>query len=252
MKSDFSYPEFVARFYDTIYHQIRTGTDNEFYLKKISEAKGKALEIGVGTGRLFMDALNNGADIYGIDISPSMIDVLKKKISPDLHHRIKVDDACTFSFPFKFDLIMAPFRVWSHITKVEDQLIALNNVYENLSDDGIFIFDLYVPDPKMIQEGLHEITDFEGEYELGKKIKRIVSAYPDLVNQITDVHFTFVWDEDDGEKSASWNFPMRFYFRYEIEHLIARSKLQLVNIFGDFDEHQLKSGDKEFIIVCKK
>ena len=46
------YPEYFARFYDLIYHQIRDGVDNIFYLGKIKNTKGKVLEVGTGTGRL--------------------------------------------------------------------------------------------------------------------------------------------------------------------------------------------------------
>jgi hypothetical protein len=51
------YPEFVARFYDTVYTQVRDGVDNDFYLRAIAAARGPVLEIGVGTGRLFTEAL---------------------------------------------------------------------------------------------------------------------------------------------------------------------------------------------------
>jgi hypothetical protein len=58
------YPQNYARFYDLIYHQLRDGVDNDFFHNQISQVKGKILETGVGTGRFFVDALNQGADIY--------------------------------------------------------------------------------------------------------------------------------------------------------------------------------------------
>ena len=42
------------------------------------------------------------------------------------------------------------------------------------------------------------------------------------------------------------------FFRYEIEHLIHRSKLQLIEIYGDFTEHKLNRQSKDFIVVCKR
>ena len=66
-----SYPEPFARFYDVIYSHLRT-VDRDFFLWAIRETRGPVLEIGVGTGRLFLDAINAGADIYGIDISLTM------------------------------------------------------------------------------------------------------------------------------------------------------------------------------------
>ncbi len=46
--------------------------------------------------------------------------------------------------------------------------------------------------------------------------------------------------------------PFRFYFRYELEHLIKRSKLTLEKIWGDFEEGDLTGDSKEFIVVCRK
>lgn len=76
MSTDYP-PDFVVRFYDLIYKKVRTGIDLDYYMKKILETDGPVLELGVGTGRIFMKALEKGADIYGIDISPSMVEKLK-------------------------------------------------------------------------------------------------------------------------------------------------------------------------------
>ena len=77
----FEYPDYFARFYDLIYHKLRGGVDNQYFLDQIKQTKGKILEVGVGTGRFFIDALTRDADIYGFDISSSMIDVLKTKLN---------------------------------------------------------------------------------------------------------------------------------------------------------------------------
>ena len=82
----------------------------------------------------------------------------------------------------KFDLIISPLRVFSHMVSVEDQLKFLNNVYEHLNEGATFIFDLFVPDPKMISAGMSEHIDFEGEYKPGKKLRRITSFAPDFIH----------------------------------------------------------------------
>src|SRR5882672_6769703 len=108
------YPEYVARFYDVVYAHVRT-TDHEFYKKKIAEARGPVLEIGVGTGRFFLEALHSGADIYGIDANLSMLEVLKNQLDSTHLFRVSNQTAETFSLDKKFDLIIAPFRVFAHL-----------------------------------------------------------------------------------------------------------------------------------------
>jgi len=246
------YPEYFARFYDVIYHKVRDGVDNKFYLEKIKNTKGKILEVGTGTGRLLIEALQNGADIYGIDISPAMIDILKAKLSTEQKSRISLQNIVDFRTNTKFDLIIAPFRVFMHLTEKDDQMNALNNVYRNLRTGGKFIFDVFIPDLKPLITGLENVVDFEGEFEHGNIIKRTTSTKPDLINQIINITFRMEWNEGNSNYHSEWNTPLRYFFRFELEHLIERSKFKTYRINGDFSGNDLSNNSKEFIIVCQK
>ncbi len=250
--SGMQYPEFIARFYDLIYHQVRDGVDNTFYLDAVRMTKGKTLEIGVGTGRLFTEALNNGADIYGIDISPAMIKVLNSKLGNKQQERVSLQNIIDFKSENKFDLIIAPFRVFMHLISKEDQLKALNNVCSHLNSGGKFIFDLFVPDLKMLITGMDNVTDFDGEYEPGCRVKRIVSTKPDIINQVINVTFRCEWNDANSNYSSEWKTPMRFLFRFELEHLLERSNFGKYNISGDFKGSPLNPDSKEFIVLCQK
>lgn len=252
MSQNAEYPDFFARFYDVIYDHVRSNADSDYFLKKILEANGPVMEVGVGTGRFFTEALKKGADIYGIDISPSMIEILKKKLPTKEHHRIAVQNLCTLDLQKSFDLIIAPFRVFMHLITIEEQFQALDTVYHHLKPGGTLIFDLFVPNLKMLLEGMDNVKDFEGEYQAGKKLVRYSSmqAYP--INQISYVTFKLVWEEGGKEMSKDWNTVLRYFFRYELEHLINQSKLKLEKIYGDFAENDLNKDSKEFIVVCSK
>lgn len=246
------YPEKFARFYDLIYHQQRDGVDNEYFQNEIRRIKGKVLEVGVGTGRLFINALDHGADIFGIDISQTMLDVLTSKLSEEQNKRISLQNIIDFSFDFKFDLIIAPFRVMMHLSEKEDQIDAINNVFKHLNQGGRFIFDVFVPDLSQLINGIDNYTDFEGEYEKGRMIKRTVTTNPDLINQIIDVHFRLEWEEDKEVLTDDWNIKLRYFFRYELEHLIERTKFNRYKILGDYQGNELNKESKEFIMVCFK
>jgi SAM-dependent methyltransferase len=250
MSSDYTYPEFFARFYDVIYDHIRNETDHDYFMNKILSAKGPVLEVGVGTGRFFKEALDKGADIYGIDFSPAMIEVLKNKLPLQEHFRVEVKDICEMKSKRKYKLIVAPFRVFMHLLTLENQLKALDNIYDHLTPGGTFIFDLFVPNLKMIAEGVENMNDFTGEYEPGKKLQRFTTMHADPVNQISHVTFRFVWQEDGKEHTQTWNTDLRFFFRYELQHLLALSKFTDYKLYGDFPEHELTKDSKEFLVVC--
>jgi SAM-dependent methyltransferase len=246
------YPDFFARFYDLIYHQMRDGVDNRFYLDRIGETKGRILEIGSGTGRLLTEALSEGADIYGIDISPAMLGVLRSKISIEQQARISLQNMISFRFGHKFDLIIAPFRVFMHLTDKSDQLKALEHVFKNLNPGGRFIFDAFIPNLQMLLTGLDNVKDFEGEYEPGKSVKRIVSTWPDLLNQIINMTFTIEWHDGRKEYKKAWNSSLHYFFRFELEHLIERSPFSSYSILGDFEGNELNADSMEFVAICRK
>ena len=251
MRNEDPYPEFIARFNDVIYAHLRT-VDRDYFLNEILATKAPVLEVGVGTGRFFIDALSQGADIYGIDVSAAMLDQLKEKLDQAHHHRVFHQDARSLNLNKRFDLVVAPFRVFSHLIDVDDQIQALNSIHDHLNPGGRFIFDLYVPDLKILQNGINNETDFDGEYAPGKKLKRVVSAKADLVSQTNKVTMTLTWDEEGGQKTSSWQLLMRFFFRYELELLVARSKLKLEHIYGDYEGHELSSESRDFIVVCRR
>jgi SAM-dependent methyltransferase len=246
------YPDFFARFYDLIYHQVRDGVDNKFYLDKIKKAEGKILEIGVGTGRLFVQALQNGADVYGIDISPSMIDIVTAKLNKTQQKRIGQKNIVDFKFNKKFNLILAPFRVFMHLLEKDDQIKALNNVYDHLTPGGEFVFDVFIPDLNLLINGMNNLTDFDGEYEPGLRVKRTVTSKPDLLNQILNITFRLEWNEKKVKFQREWKTSLRYFFRYELEYLIERSQFPKYKILGDFEGNELNRDSKEFILICKK
>jgi SAM-dependent methyltransferase len=247
------YPDFVARFYDTVYAQVRDGVDNEYYLAKMAGAGGPILEIGSGTGRLLREALRRGLDAWGIDVNASMVERCREQLPAEARERVSVADAVSMRLGRRFALVAAPFRVLSHVAEVEDQLRLLNTVHEHLVPGGTFLFDLYVPNLKLLLEGLPETCDFDGEWSPGRRLRRVVSSAPaDLSRQTNRVRMRFAWDEGDGEHAGEWDFEMRFFFRFEVEHLVARSKLRLEALHGDFAGGPLTAGSRELVAVCRR
>jgi len=251
MDKSFSYADVVIRFYDVVYKDLRT-IDREFYLNMIQDCQGPVLEVGVGTGRLFCTALEQGADIHGLEISPAMLDMLRSKLPEKEHHRLHPGDIREYNTGQKFQLVIAPFRVFSHLHEIEDQLAALNNIREQLLPGGRLVFDVFVPNPSRINTPVENQLEFEGEWEPGKFLKRFADIEPEYHRQRSKIKFRFEWEEHDKLQKASWEFFMRYYFRYELEHLVERSGLVLEKICGDFKEGALVGDSKDFVVFCRK
>jgi len=252
MSNEYYYNETVTRFYDPVYDKVLSKDGLKFYHEEIMDIKGAVLEAGVGTGRIFVPALQSGADIYGIDYSEMMLRKLKEKISGKDYNRVSHQDMREFSLDKKFKLVISPFRVFQHLLTINDQLKALNRIYEHLEPGGKLIFDVFNPDLKRLTQDADNIPEFNGEYEQGKKLQRFATIRYDNINQILNLTFKFVWDENGSEKTDEFSTPLRYYFRYELENLIARTKFKLEKIYGDFKRNELSNQSKEFVVVCSK
>ncbi len=246
------YPSFFSRFYDVIYQDLRNQVDHQYFLEQIRKCNGKVLEIGVGTGRLFIDAWQQGNDIYGIDISESMLEVLREKLPSSDHYRVSNQNMTDFSFHFKFDLIVAPFRVFMHVLEKENQLLALNHIYRYLKRGGRLIVDAFVPDLYLLLEPLTRFKDFDGEYKSGQQLKRFVSTSPELLRQLIHVTFDLEWQDGESLKKERWQVPLRYFFRYELEHLLDRSEFSSYHIYGDYQGGELDESSSEFLVECHR
>lgn len=139
-----------------------------------------------------------------------------------------------------------------HLLETDEQLKAINNVYSHLNKNGRFIFDVFVPDLNHLVNEINNFVDFEGEFGQDQKLKRTVSAKSDLIHQLLQITFLLEWNEGNELKHEEWNFPLRFFFRYELEHLIKRSKFTEYEIKGDYLGNELNQNSREFILICQK
>jgi len=252
MSDEYKYSNIVSRFYDVVYDKILDKSGLKFYLDEISKAKGSVLEIGSGTGRIFVPALKSGADIYGLDLSENMTDELKKKIQPEDYGRIFLGNVTDFSLNRKFSLILAPFRIFSHLVSTDEQINALNRIHHHLTDDGIFIFDVFNPDFNLMTDDRREATDFVGEYKPGLYLKRHTIMEYDKPEQTINITFRFEYEEDSQIKNDECKFPMRYFFRFELLHLLNRCGFSISEFYGDFNKTGLNNNSKEFILKCMK
>jgi ubiquinone/menaquinone biosynthesis C-methylase UbiE len=101
----------------------------------IESSKGKkVLDAGAGTGRISVKLLKAGAtDVTALDISPEMLEVLKKKDG-----RIKTVEGDLEKMPFgdcEFDMIFSSLAL-VHLKKIEP---FLDECYRVLKDNGILV-----------------------------------------------------------------------------------------------------------------
>lgn len=135
--------EEMAELYDLIYGE---DYDLGLFLEEARWANGPVLEVACGTGRVLLHLLSNGIDAVGIDMSGSMLAVLKRKAKAlGLEPDVRIADMRSFHLDRKFRLIIVPCRTFAHMMDDEDRKRALRCFYEHLEDGGKLIIDMINP-----------------------------------------------------------------------------------------------------------
>ncbi len=124
--------------------------DLPLYKRYAANSGTSILEIGAGSGRLTIPLANEGYDVVAVDISPSMLAILKEKLakqSVDVKSRIRVveADVCNLDLGQKFDLIMVPFYTFNYMLTPQIQRRALSRIRSHLNQSGHLILDVFNP-----------------------------------------------------------------------------------------------------------
>jgi SAM-dependent methyltransferase len=229
--------------------------DIEFYAGLCREA-GEALELGCGTGRILIPAARAGCRITGLDQSAGMLGrclVKTEVLPPGIRERITLvqADMTRFHLSRTFPLAIAPFRPIQHLTAVADQLAFLRCVREHLAPSGRLVFDAFNPNLAMLAAPLSpdEVEDTPEQLLPGgrrmRRAYRIARKRP--AEQVNDIEM--IWYLD-GRRTVQC-FPMRYFFRFEVEHLLALTGFEVTALYGAFDGSPFTDGSAEMIFTAR-
>jgi len=140
----------IARFYDTIVEPFNASL-RRYVAKVAGPRKGmRILEVGCGTGtnlELFAEA---GCEVSGVDLSPSMVDLARRKLGDraDLH----LGDAADMPFPDKsFDLVLSFLTL--HEMPPATRAPVMNEIVRVAGGDRNALFIDYFPGPYRFPKG---------------------------------------------------------------------------------------------------
>lgn len=251
----------VAEYYDAtpIY---ANRADIAFYVECACQAAGRVLELGCGTGRVLIPTAAAGCEIIGLDSSEDMLDKCREKLAAQprevqAHVRLVRGDMIRFDLGERFQLVTIPFRGFQHLLKVEDQLTCLESARRHLVPGGRLVFDVFQVDPRRTCDPTftQEVEEFaETLLPDGRRFRRTsrVAAYHrgEQYNEIELIHY--VTHPDGRQERLVDRFDFRYFYPYELEHLLARTGVRVAALYGNFDRSPFRDNSPEMIFVAEK
>jgi SAM-dependent methyltransferase len=250
----------IGVLYDSV-TLYRSRPDVEFYVEEARSAEGKVLELGCGTGRILIPVARLGREITGVDSSPRMLAQCRVRLEgepSEVRNNVALvqADMRDLDIGARFSLIMIPFRPIQHLIAVSDQIATLQAIHRHLEPGGRLVFDVFNPKMEyLIQDRTAERED-TAEVALPdnrtfRRTGRVAAAH--IVDQYSEAELIYyVRGADGATQRLVHGFLMRWYWRYELEHLLARCNFRVKAVFGDFNRSPLTDASPEMIFIAER
>jgi SAM-dependent methyltransferase len=115
-------------------------------------AGGRALELGIGTGRIALPLAARGVPVHGIDLSRAMVARLWAKPGADAIG-VTIGDFATTQLDGSFRVAYLVFNTIMNLTTQDAQVACFRNVATQLEPGGRFVIEVMVPDLRLLPPG---------------------------------------------------------------------------------------------------
>jgi len=216
--------------------------DIPVHLELVRAARGSALEVCCGNGRLLLPTLEAGLACEGLDYDAPMLESLRGRLAArglatPLHHA----DMRDFTLPRRYALIVIPFNSFLHNLTQEDQLATLRCCRTHLEDGGRLAIVAFHPSVAKLQKYAEaEHLMFEHEHA-GRKVRVYDQARDDRIEQVRRVARRVEFLDDRGRtvEERQYDFDLRYAFKPEMELLFrvaGFARWEMRPAFADYRE----------------
>ena len=201
---------------------------------------GRALEFGVGTGRIALPLAEKGVEVHGIDLSKAMLDKLAEKPGGDRIPVTQGDFAVT-SCGGSFSLVYLIFNTIMNLTTQEAQVSCFQNAASHLDPGGSFVIEVMTPALQRIPFGeTNHVFDFRNDH-WG------IDTY-DVVSQTLTSHHMKVRDQQ-AELSST---PFRYVWPSELDLMARIANLKLKARWGGWRKEPFTNTSRYHVSVWEK
>ncbi|MEA2432746.1 MAG: hypothetical protein QOG54_203 [Actinomycetota bacterium] len=201
---------------------------------------GRALELGIGTGRIALPLAQRGVPVHGIELSHAMVARLRSKPGGE-DIDVTIGDFATTTVDERFSVAYLVFNTIMNLTTQAKQVACFRNVAARLEPGGCFVIETSVPDLQKLPPGETVHPFHVSETRLG------LDEY-DVANQgLISHHFRSV----DGRFERT-SIPFRYVWPAELDLMAQLAGMQLRDRWSGWRREPFTSDSNQHVSVWEK
>lgn len=236
-----TYGDAIAGVYDDWYRERLDPAAAVELLAGLAGA-GRALELGIGTGRVALPLAARGVRVSGIEASEEMIARLRAQPGgPAIP--VTVGDFADVDVEGAFALVYVPFSTLFALDSQAEQIRCLANVATHLEPGGHFVMDAFVPDPSRLQ-GKQSVSV---EHIAVDHVMIDVARHDPVAQRIDSSHVVI------GSQGARlYPVMVRYAWPAELDAMALVAGLELQARYGDYDRSPFGAASGRHVSVYRR
>jgi SAM-dependent methyltransferase len=201
---------------------------------------GRALELGIGTGRIALPLAQRGVPVHGLELSQAMAARLREKPGGE-EIGVTIGDFATTTVDGTFSVAYLVFNTIMNLTTQAAQVACFRNVATQLEPGGCFVIEVGVP-------GLQRLPPGETIQAFHVSDSRWGFDEYDVARQgLISHHFEIV----DG-KAERVSIPFRYAWPSELDLMAELAGMRLRERWGDWNRKPFTSDSRKHVSVWEK
>jgi len=201
---------------------------------------GRALELGVGTGRIALPLAQRGVPVYGIELSQAMLARLRAKPGGE-DISVTIGDFATATVDGTFSVAYLVFNTILNLTTQAEQVACFRNVAVHLEPGGCFVIEVGVPELQRLPPGETIRAFHVSETRWG------LDEYDVARQGLTSHHFELV----DGRVERS-SIPFRYAWPSELDLMAQLAGMRLRERWSGWKRQPFTSDSRKHVSVWEK
>ena len=201
---------------------------------------GRALEFGIGTGRVAVPLSQRGVPVSGIELSRAMVSKLREKPGSDAI-QVTIGDMTTTTVGASFRVVYLVFNTIMNLTTQSAQVACFRNASAHLEPGGCFVIECVVPELRLLPPGetFHVFYGSDGYWG--------IDEYDTVTQSLVSHHV-----KDADGRFDRWSMPARYVWPSELDLMAELAGMSLLGRWGDWNRAPFTSGSYAHVSVWQK